>query len=289
MCGADGATGIQRAEDRRTDRPETDPASARRLIVDGLDVVAVDADFTVTGDTVKIDDTGKFKDAADFYKKYVVEQTTALVPATEAFAAAVKKGDVAGAKGLYPKARTYYERIEPVAESFPDDLDPRIDLREADLEPGQKWTGFHALEKQLWVTGLQPDANALADQLLADVKELDAGVKAPDWKIDSTQIASGAQTLLDEIAKTKITGEEEAYSKIDLLDFEANVEGSLQAFATLKPALDQIDIERRIDGVIALVPPHADTDGRIATELGRRFGDSLIGIVEQSGSFGRAA
>lgn len=55
------------------------------------------------------------------------------------------------------------------------------------------------------------------------------------------------------------------------------------------PALDQIDIERRIDGVIALVPPHADTDGRIATELGRRFGDSLIGIVEQSGSFGRAA
>lgn len=55
------------------------------------------------------------------------------------------------------------------------------------------------------------------------------------------------------------------------------------------PALDQIDIERRIDGVIALVPPHADADGRIATELGRRFGDSLIGIVEQSGSFGRAA
>ena len=47
--------------------------------------------------------------------------------------------------------------------------------------------------------------------------------------------------LLDEAATSKITGEEEAYSKIDLLDFEANVEGSLQAFATLKPALDQID------------------------------------------------
>lgn len=81
-------------------------------------------DFTVSGDTVKIDDTGKFKDAADFYKKYVIAQTSDLVPATEAFAAAVKKGDVAGAKALYPKARTYYERIEPVAESFPNDLDP---------------------------------------------------------------------------------------------------------------------------------------------------------------------
>lgn len=54
-------------------------------------------------------------------------------------------------------------------------------------------------------------------------------------------------------------------------------------------ALEQIDIEKRIDGVIALVPSAADTDGRIATELSRRFGDSLIGLVGQSGSIGRAA
>ena len=51
---------------------------------------------------------------------------------------------------------------------------------------------------------------------------------------------------------SKITGEEEAYSRIDLLDFEANVEGSLQAFATLKPALDQIDptlVPQIVDGL----------------------------------------
>ena len=41
-----------------------------------------------------------------------------------------------------PIARTYYERIEPEAESF-GELDPKLDLREADLEPGQVWTGFH--------------------------------------------------------------------------------------------------------------------------------------------------
>ncbi|HRE20458.1 MAG TPA: GumC family protein [Rhabdaerophilum sp.] len=52
-------------------------------------------------------------------------------------------------------------------------------------------------------------------------------------------------------------------------------------------ALDQIDIDRRIDGVIALVSPNAD--GRIAAELGQRFGDSLIGVVRQSGGVGRAA
>ena len=57
---------------------------------------------------------------------------------------------------------------------------------------------------------------------LADVKELDAGVKAPDWSIDSTRIAGGAQGLLDEVAASKISGEEDIFSHTDLWDFNAN-------------------------------------------------------------------
>ena len=196
-------------------------------------------DFTVTGNAVKLDDQGKFKEAADSYKRYVTDQTTGLVTATEAFVAAVKKGDVAGAKALYPKTRTYYERIEPVGESFPNDLDPRIDLREADLHTGDKWTGFHRLEKELWVSGLQPDSAAVADQLLADIKELDAGVKDPKWTVDSTKIAGGAQSLLDEIAKSKISGEEDIFSHTDLWDFQANIEGSRTAVGSVRPILDE--------------------------------------------------
>ncbi len=55
------------------------------------------------------------------------------------------------------------------------------------------------------------------------------------------EVANGAVALLGEVQASKITGEEERYSHIDLLDFAANVEGSQQAFAALKPALDQID------------------------------------------------
>lgn len=194
--------------------------------------------FTVTGDAVNVNTDARFKQAADGYKNYVTSQTTELVAATAAFVDAVKKGDVAGAKALYPKARTYYERIEPVAESFPNDLDPRIDLREADLQAGQKWSGFHRLEKELWGSGVQPDTNAVADQLLADVKELDAGVKDPKWTIDPTKISGGAQGLLDEIAKTKITGEEDIFSHTDLWDFQANVEGSRTAVGSVRPILD---------------------------------------------------
>jgi iron uptake system component EfeO len=232
------------------------------MIGDGLR-----GDFTVTGDAVKIDTEGKFKEASDSYKRYVSSQTDALIAATQVFVDAVKKGDIAAAKTQYPIARTYYERIEPVAESFPDDLDPRIDLREADLEPGQKWTGFHRLEKDLWVTGLQPDTNAMADQLLADVKELDAGVKAPDYSIDSTQIAGGAQGLLDEIAASKISGEEDIFSHTDLWDFQANVDGSQTAVSSVRPILDERNAElgKRVDerfaDVEALLAKYRQGDG----------------------------
>ncbi|WP_099023507.1 iron uptake system protein EfeO [Mycolicibacterium palauense] len=226
-----------------------EPGTYQTACKPGMVGDGIRADYTVTGEAVQIDTEGKFKEAADSYKRYVNSQTDALVPATETFVAAIKAGDIEAAKAQFPIARTYYERIEPVAESFPNDLDPRIDLREADLEPGQKWTGFHRLEKDLWVDGLQPDTNQIADQLVADVKELNDGVKAPDWKIDSTQIAGGAQGLLDEISTSKITGEEDIFSHTDLWDFNANVQGSQTAVASVRPILDERnpDLGKRVD------------------------------------------
>ncbi|WP_349270908.1 Iron uptake system component EfeO [Mycolicibacterium parafortuitum] len=224
-------------------------------------------DFVVTGDEVQVDTEGKFKEAADNYKRYVNSQVEALVPAVEAFVAAIKSGDIEAAKAQYPTSRVYYERIEPVAESFPDDLDPRIDLREADLEPGQQWTGFHRLEKDLWVTGPQPDTNAIADQLVADVKELQAGVSAPDFTVDSTQIAGGAQGLLDEIATSKITGEEDIFSHTDLWDFSANLQGSQTAVASVRPILDERNpdlgtrVDQRFEEVEALLEKYREGDG----------------------------
>ena len=77
------------------------------------------------------------------------EQSDQLLAGTAAFVKAYKAGDDRAAKALYPEVRTHWERIETVAESF-GDLDPKMDAREADLEPGQKWTGWHRIEKDLW-------------------------------------------------------------------------------------------------------------------------------------------
>ncbi|MBP1816915.1 peptidase M75 family protein [Mycobacterium sp. OAE908] len=244
-----------------------EPGTYQTACKPGMVGDGIRGDFKVTGDKVTVDEAGKFKEASESYKRYVNSQTDALIAATQVFVDAVKKGDVNAAKAQYPVARTYYERIEPVAESFPNDLDPRIDLREADLEPGQKWTGFHRLEKDLWVTGLQPDSKAMADQLIADVKELDAGVKAPEYKVDSTQIAGGAQGLLDEISASKITGEEDIFSHTDLWDFKANVEGSQTAVASVRPILDERDaelgkkVDQRFAEVEGLLEKYRQGDG----------------------------
>lgn len=248
----------------------TEPDTYQTACKPGMIGDGIRKDFVVTGQVVQVGDDPQVRQSVEDYKRYVVGQSDALVPATEAFAAAVKDGDVAKAKALYPTTRTFWERIEPVAESFPNDLDPRVDLREADLTPGQKWTGFHRLEKDLWVKGIQPDSAAVAAQLVADVKELNAAVKAPEWTIDVTQIAGGAQGLLDEVAATKITGEEDIFSHTDLWDFDANVEGSRTAVASVRPILDERnpDLGKRVDqrfaDVEALLAEYRNGDGFVS-------------------------
>ncbi|WFE50163.1 iron uptake system protein EfeO [Micromonospora sp. WMMD1155] len=203
-------------------------------------------------------------DATDNYQRYVKSQTTALLAKTEEFVGAVKAGDVAKSKALYPVARTYWERIEPVAEIF-GDLDPKIDGREEVIEEGMEFTGFHRIEKDLWQSGDISEDGPIADRLLVDVKEIVA--KANAEKLSPLQLANGAKELLDEVASGKITGEEDRYSHTDLWDFAANLEGSKAAVSALRPALEQRSPElvKQLDtefaNVEALLGKHRDGDG----------------------------
>ena len=51
------------------------------------------------------------------------------------------------------------------------------------------------------------------------------------------ELANGANGLLDEVASSKISGEEDRYSHTDLSDFEANINGAQTTFGLLAPAL----------------------------------------------------
>ena len=199
-------------------------------------VTASTASPSVNADTAKL-----LQQATANYVAYVQDQSQQLLVQTEKFATAFAAGDTAQAKALYAQTRMHYERIEPVAESF-GDLDPKLDLRETDLEKGQVWTGWHRAEKDLWPpAGYTPMTQAqrqqLADELVADTKQLNT--KVQNLTLTPAQLANGAKGLLDEVATSKVTGEAEKWSHTDLYDFQANVEGARIAFRVLEPVVQQ--------------------------------------------------
>jgi iron uptake system component EfeO len=261
------------------------PGLNRRLIVEvadagkyqatckpGMAGDGIRSDFTVTGGAAKQNDTNVLKaDATKSYASYVANNSAALEERTAKFVDLVKAGKVAEAKAAFPTTRVYYERIEPVAEKF-GDLDPAIDFREADIEAGQQFTGFHRLEKDLWVSGLQADSSQIADKLLTDVKELVA--KSKTLELTALDLANGAKGLLDEVATGKITGEEEAFSHTDLWDFQGNLDGSKAAIASLRPILQAGDpalvstLDKEFANVQALLTKQTVGDGfKLYTEL----------------------
>lgn len=229
------------------------------------------------------------------YKAYVEDQAGQLLAGTRRFVAAYKAGEDAKARALYAPTRVHWERIEPVAESF-GDLDPRMDLREADLEQGQKWTGWHRIEKDLWPpkgAGYQPltpaERTTYADQLLADTVILNGRIEKLGFTVD--QIGNGAKSLLDEVATGKVTGEEEAWSHTDLYDFQANVDGARVAFAGLRPVLAEKDpalekqIEQRFVALQKLLDAHRQGAGfvgyqQLSTAQVKQLSDAVNALSE---------
>ncbi|MEU6719962.1 iron uptake system protein EfeO [Nonomuraea sp. NPDC046802] len=190
----------------------------------------------VTGEHKALTADAKLADAVASYKRYIKSQSDTLLVKTQEFVDAVKAGKIDEAKALYPVARTYWERIEPVAEIF-GDLDPAIDAREADLADGEKWTGFHKIEKDLWIHKDISRSGPIADKLIADIKTIVD--KSNSAELTPLNLANGAKELLDEVATGKITGEEDIWSHTDLWDFAANLEGSKAAVQSLRPVLEE--------------------------------------------------
>ncbi|WSA76485.1 cupredoxin domain-containing protein [Streptomyces sp. NBC_01799] len=192
----------------------------------------------VTGGTA-IKRSPEMDKAVAGYRTYVQAQADETLPKVKVFTDAVAAGDIEAAKKAYADSRIGWERTEPVAESF-GDIDPKVDVREDGLEDGQKWTGWHRLEKALWQDKkLGAEEKALAPVLYKDL--VDWQKRVGKAEITPTSMANGAKELLDEVATGKVTGEEERYSHTDLIDFKANVEGAQKSYELLKPIASKND------------------------------------------------
>lgn len=241
----------------------------------GMTGEGIRGDFTVTESDEDVDvsaDEQELVDRAEAnYAAYVEDQSAQLLERTEEFVELYEAGDDDAARALYPVARTHWERIETVAESF-GDLDPMMDAREADLEPGQEWTGWHRIEKDLWpqraddYTPLtDEERGTYAQDLLANTEELDSRVQDLTYTVDA--IANGSRGLLEEVATGKVTGEEEYWSRTDLWDFQANVDGARVAWEGVEPIVETKDaalaeqLTTRFDELQALLDAQREGDG----------------------------
>ncbi|NMO03987.1 peptidase M75 family protein [Gordonia sp. TBRC 11910] len=219
-------------------------------------------EINVTGDAKEKSQAPADVNAAKArYLDYVRGQTAALSAQTATFVSNVKNNNLDAARAQFGQVRTSYERIEPVAESF-QDLDPKIDMRWDDTADGKDpFTGFHRIERYLWppqaneigdATGQIAPADAanaktadtpaeiakIADQLQTDVNSLKTEVDKPNFEFDTQLFVQGAKSLIDEVAATKVKGEEDRYSHTDLWDFAANVEGSQTLIGELQPIIE---------------------------------------------------
>jgi iron uptake system component EfeO len=184
------------------------------------------------------------------YSTYVNGVVGSMVTAVHRLNTDIQAGNLAAAKREYPLARPFYERIESDVDGFvlpgfkatdnAGNLDYLIDMRASNLDPKAGWHGFHALERDLFQRDkISAQTKQLSAELVKNVKTLQKVTSGLKYKPED--LANGAADLLEEVQTTKITGEEEAFSHYDLVDFAGNVEGAQQAFAYLEPGLKKID------------------------------------------------
>ena len=201
------------------------------------------------------------------YKVYVDQNVAQLVKETKVFVAAVKAGNIDKAKSLFAPVRTHYERVEPVAELF-SDMDAAIDSRADDHEKREEdpgFGGFHRIEHALWVTKDTKSVEKYADELQANVEELHK--RLTDLTFPPEKVVGGAAALMEEVAATKISGEEDRYSHTDLYDFEANFQGAYKIVELFKPLIAREDkaflakTEKNFDTVFTILKKYKTKDG----------------------------
>ena len=243
-----------------------------------------------------VQSTPELESAVDEYRAYVVGETDQLVAETALFTDAVIAGNVEEAKETYAPARVHWERIEPIAATL-GDLDPNIDAREGDI-PDDEWRGFHRIEQALWVENTTEGQEEYARQLQADVEQLQG--EAQNLELQPADLVTGSIELLNEVSAGKITGEEERYSRTDLYDIQANVEGSEAAFEALRPSLEERDpelvaeIEERFGAVYETLAPYREGDDGwvpytdVTEDERRRISQSIDALAEPLSQIGQA-
>lgn len=216
--------------------------------------------------TEAVVDGALLSEAVAGYEAYVAGQVDLMRARTRVFTDAVRAGDLDAARAAYAPSRAPWERIEPIA-ALVEEIDEVVDARVDDFAgpDAPDFTGWHRLELLLFERDTTHGATPFANRLDADLATLEAELS--EVEITPLVMARGSAELIDEVAQGKITGEEDRYSKTDLFDIAANVEGARRALELLSPALAAADpellarIQTRFDALEGTLRPLRAAEG----------------------------
>ncbi len=231
-----------------------------------LTVTGATATTGAVGSTLKVD-AAALQANVDTYTAYVDDQHTQMVAANDKLAGAIAAGNLELAKSLYMPARVQWERIEPVAELFPDS-DAVMDSRADDFPLKEKdpaFTGWHRIEYIMFAENTLDGAETFMTQLQKDIHTLVTSIAG--IKIDASTMVNGSAGLIEEASSSKITGEEERYAKTDLLTLDSNVQGSREIVDLNAELLKGVDpdlytaITKSFDAIDAGLSKYENADG----------------------------
>lgn len=171
------------------------------------------------------------------YQKWVGTGLSEVVRLTTGLRDAVDRGDLAAARTAWLPAHLQYERMGAAYDAF-GDADRAINGTDAGLPGGvhdKDFTGFHRVEYGLWhgesPTGLRAPAAALLKAVTA---------LRDDWaetRMDPAQLGLRAHEILENTVQFELTGRTDYGSGSNLATARANLDGTEQVLARLRPVL----------------------------------------------------
>ena len=202
------------------------------------------------------------------YMKMMSGQIAATEQQLTLLQQALNKGDMAAAKQAYIQAHYEYEVIRAAVVVF-GHADRVINPHAGyftDRERDPKFTGFHRIEYALFAENDQAAALAATQDLLRNIQDLKQRVGVETLPV--AKLVQSADDSIELILSTKLGGDENRYSRSDVSDIAANIEGARRIATALLPFLSEktnILLKQQFAEPDAVLAHYWDSQGRYAS------------------------
>ncbi|MFF7047749.1 iron uptake transporter permease EfeU [Streptomyces griseorubiginosus] len=171
------------------------------------------------------------------YRSYVDKGLATLVGQTRTLAADIKGGHLGKARADWLTAHLTYSSLGAAYGTF-EDFDEKINGR-ADGLPGgvhdKDFAGFHRVEYGLWHGASATSLTAPAQQLATEVTRLRDAFPHQDF--DPSDLPLRAHEILENTLQFELTGDTDEGSGTNLATADANLAGTRELLAVLRPLL----------------------------------------------------